>query len=365
MPHATLVRALGVGIVMVLVAALPTTATAATRRASSATLTAPARVAAGSVLRLSGQIRPAAKRAVVVQRRSGSGWVTAGRGTTTSAGRYSVSLSVPATSTGRFVLRAYSPAAARHRAATSRTRTVTLVARPGLASTPLGSKTAFSYLMGTKFRWNPCRPIAYRVNPNGAPSGWNADVTGALQRVTAASGLQFRYLGASSALPSRSQEYATNGEQLLIGYVKPGQSDLIPANATRGGLAGMGGASGRTVNATSGVQGQLTQGFVALNLDIVKALPAGFGPGSSGWQGTRGQLLMHELGHAMGLGHTTVDAPNKVQMMYPVMGRKYATWGAGDLAGLTNVGARGGCITEAPSPSGRAAPTPHVRGLLD
>jgi hypothetical protein len=57
--------------------------------------------------------------------------------------------------------------------------------------------------------------------------------------------------------------------------------------------------------------------------------------GSDGW----GQVLLHELGHVMGLGH--VNDPN--QVMYPTTANALE-YGAGDLAGLYAVGPAQGCL---------------------
>ena len=69
----------------------------------------------------------------------------------------------------------------------------------------------------------------------------------------------------------------------------------------------------------------------------------GFGPGNS-----RGKALLHELGHAVGLGHTAAHS----QVMYPVIGRP-DRYGAGDLAGLRRLGQYGGCVRS----SGLARPS--------
>jgi hypothetical protein len=66
--------------------------------------------------------------------------------------------------------------------------------------------------------------------------------------------------------------------------------------------------------------------------------PANFGPGS-----TLGELLLHEIGHVVGLGHTT-DA---TQIMFPTLlpEAANATYGAGDLTGLSHLGSAAGCLT--------------------
>jgi hypothetical protein len=48
---------------------------------------------------------------------------------------------------------------------------------------------------------------------------------------------------------------------------------------------------------------------------------------------------MHELGHAVGLGHA--DDPG--QLMYPELGPWAGAWGAGDAVGLRAVGS-GNCL---------------------
>jgi predicted Zn-dependent protease len=67
-------------------------------------------------------------------------------------------------------------------------------------------------------------------------------------------------------------------------------------------------------------------------------LAMGFGAGVS-----RGRVLMHELGHAVGLDH--VD--DRAMVMNTSVSRTspLASYGAGDLTGLRRVGAPAGCIS--------------------
>ncbi|MFC7484248.1 hypothetical protein ACFQX7_35395 [Luedemannella flava] len=73
------------------------------------------------------------------------------------------------------------------------------------------------------------------------------------------------------------------------------------------------------------------------------AVRPGFGAGpKTGLQGTRGQLLMHEIGHAVGLGHPKIK--DKWEIMYPTMTRKPAVYGKGDQVGLRALGTGAGCL---------------------
>ena len=76
----------------------------------------------------------------------------------------------------------------------------------------------------------------------------------------------------------------------------------------------------------------------AVVIDSRRNYRAGFGTGS-----TRGDLVLHELGHTMGLGH----ASSTKQIMYPMVTSGLARLGRGDLAGLEHRGARLGCVKEA------------------
>lgn len=173
--------------------------------------------------------------------------------------------------------------------------------------------------------WDKCRRIGYRVYLRGAPKRAVRQAKTAVRRLNQVSGLRFVYRGRSRVQASRFDHYASD-TGLVIGWSSPRRA---PVQLTG---AGLGGASYLST-------GEITAGFVLLNNKV--DLAPGFGRGPrEGVQGTIGQVLMHELGHAVGLTHVR----DRRQLMYYAATRKKATWGAGDRNGLVRVGKRRSCF---------------------
>ena len=189
-------------------------------------------------------------------------------------------------------------------------------------------------------RWNPCSgPIGYRVNLARAPRGALADVQGAVARVAAASGLRFRYLGSTSVIPGSADSGPAYpaGTSLVVAWARPGQSRMLPeAGPGAPRPLAMGGASWVTgrVDDRGRAWGEVVEGAVVV--DATQHPQPGFG---AAVRGTRGRMLMHELGHVVGLGHVG----DRAQVMSPVDSGR-AVWGAGDRAGLRVLGAASGCL---------------------
>jgi hypothetical protein len=196
------------------------------------------------------------------------------------------------------------------------TLTVTLKGR--------GSSSAFAYggrYHGHPWSWNPCQTIHYQVNLAHAPAQGLADVKESLRRIHLVNGLTFHYDGRAHIEPN---PYSAQRVDLLIGWVKN-------SRYLGGGAVGLGGANdARPRNGHMVIR----HGFAMFDAGF--HLRPGFGRGI-----TEGQLLMHELGHAVGLAH----GYGKYQVMNPVLQKMDATvYGAGDIYALKHVGRSQGCL---------------------
>lgn len=190
-----------------------------------------------------------------------------------------------------------------------------------------GTAGDWSYLIGGGSRWDPCQVIRWVYNPSGEGYPALSDVQRAFARISGISGLAFkyvgttgyRYLGSSSGFPSEQAE-------ITVGWADESE---LPGLA--GSVVGIGGGGGAYTHAAD-VAVEMTRGY--LTLDNGDVLPGGFD--ESGW----GQVMLHEIMHALGLGH----AREQVQVMFPMLTADSLSFGAGDISGLRRVGAPSGCL---------------------
>jgi hypothetical protein len=192
-------------------------------------------------------------------------------------------------------------------------------------------------------RWNPCQPIRYEVNLTHAPPGAMEDVRGAIERVSEATGIPFVEVGTTlrtvdqqmgrafqSRIPGEERYYP-----LLIEWVEHEHFDFV-ADTDKAAAFGIPWRG----------NGELARTYVsgAIAMDAGEDLPPGFRERYS-----RGVILMHELGHVMGLGH--VGSPDEVMWSPDESDEKLPNlfqtqWGAGDLEGLSALGREAGCLPE-------------------
>lgn len=181
-------------------------------------------------------------------------------------------------------------------------------------------------------RWNPCqRAITYKVNLTGLPAGRRpavlAEVRSAVGDLGAATGMRYRYAGATSFVP-RTANLPDAPAELVVAAVDADDTDLDMAESS----IGFGGVLWASWPSGAGV----LRGYVVLNPAGFLALTPGSGPGT-----TQVNAILHELGHAAGLEHVRAGG----ELMDAELTRRAPDgYGPGDRAGLAEVGRAAGCL---------------------
>jgi hypothetical protein len=186
-------------------------------------------------------------------------------------------------------------------------------------------------------RWNPCQPaITYRVNLTGVAAARRpallAEIRSGVARLAAADGLTYSYTGTTGFVPRRGN-LASAPAEIVVAVVDRSATDLAmtPKSLGFGGVLWSTWSGGR-----SGAGVAVVRGYVVLSPAGLARLRPGFGAGRS-----QGNVILHELGHATGLEHTT-DAH---QVMHATLTSSApAGWAPGDRAGLRRLGKAAGCI---------------------
>lgn len=167
--------------------------------------------------------------------------------------------------------------------------------------------------------WSPCRPIVYQVNPDGAPDDWEDLVGDAVATISSSSGLAFEDAGVTDDRDFEDRFTSAGPPRpVLIGWATSEEVDGLAGDVA--GLAG-------PVSRSRGPFQQYVSGRVVLDSDAFEDVGRLRG-------GDRQQraILLHELGHLVGLDH--VDDPS--QLMYPTT--QVVDLGRGDRRGLALVG---------------------------
>jgi len=166
---------------------------------------------------------------------------------------------------------------------------------------------------GTVARWDPCTSIDVYVDFAGAQPTARADLANALSQATVASGLQF----VVHETTSRERSHGTH--TLTVLWLTETE---LPA--FQDGAVGIGGG------AYSG--GEILASWMYIDADDPLVVP-----------GTARSMLLdvmlHELGHALGLAHVDDDT----QVMFPYVYER-GVYQSGDLDGLRTLGATQGCL---------------------
>lgn len=177
--------------------------------------------------------------------------------------------------------------------------------------------------------FDPCAPIHLVVNDRTAIPDGERLVDEAIDEIESATGLVFVLDGTTTEVPSkareaRSERYGAGWAPVLLAW-----SDADESPTLAGGTAGIGGSIGLE----RGGHRWFVTGAVTIDGPQLGRLSK-----SAGDDAARA-VIMHELGHVVGLDH--VDAED--ELMKPEGSPDLTTWGPGDRAGLAALG-RGACI---------------------
>jgi hypothetical protein len=304
--------------------ALLTATSAPVAAAGQLTITvSDASVTLGKKVTVSGE-GPALRRLVLQVKTKENGWQQLASVTTGLAGTYA--FGAPGWQ-GSHRLRVVAPPALLVAGEVSAAVTVTV----RMPYRPAGRRSDWSWLGFNGARWDPCRTIAYRINSRGGYAGATSDARTVFRKLGRATGFRFKYLGSTTRTVTRYKH----------GYHPPGTDVIVDWQAPRqeGGLSGgVAGIGGHWVQ-----DGRRFDGYMLL--DPTERLA----------RRTWRQVMTHELGHVLGLGH----ARSPSQMMHGTSSRRNVRLGAGDLAGLRRIDASRGCLAtpEARTLQG-AAPVP-------
>jgi len=220
--------------------------------------------------------------------------------------------------------------------------TATLTASPASAASAAYSLSYTTLGNGKQVvaRWNPCRAHSYKVNLASVPAAARptalAETHAAIGVLAAKSGLTFTYKGSTTEVP-RQGSYLTQSADIVIAYTTPAKTSYPLWGSTLGMGGYAGGWRSSTTGTTTVYTAGVSKGYLVLDTpDLLAHLKPGFGLGLR-----RGNLLLHELAHVVGLGHVS----NTHLLMNPTM-TSYTPNGyaADDAAGLAMVGRNAGCI---------------------
>ena len=173
-------------------------------------------------------------------------------------------------------------------------------------------------------RWSPCEPIRMVTNFDGSPPGAAKALDDAINEVSSVSGLEFVIEGETTERPRRyvrvPASVTVKHKAVLIVW-----SNSREDRELRGRVAGY---------AQPGVESRvgsprIVTGQVVLDTEALPTPKWGSNPYQREWR----LIIMHELGHLVGLDHVNDTG----ELMHPTSTTQTG-WGPGDLRGLAEAG---------------------------
>ena len=216
---------------------------------------------------------------------------------------------------------------------------------------PVGNRKDYNFIHGNSvkanYRFNPCQKINYRINSEDVGREGKALVKAALIHVSWATGLKFRYVGKSKLIPYNlpdRKHYPRNTDLVIAWATHAEVPDFVKRSA-----AGFGGP--RWLYPARNSKGQrtwmTTEAGVTLSTDYwYDGFAHNFFDNT---RATIGELILHEVGHAVGLDHVPAASQEIMNgrgyYRYPD-GYYKGLFNLGDLNGLSKVGLKQGCLKQ-------------------
>lgn len=204
---------------------------------------------------------------------------------------------------------------------------------PAVTADPSTDYTVTRTEGGAAVGYDPCDTIHYVIREANAPAGGSQMIHDAVEKTARATGLVFAYDGTSTEPPMADRakyqpgRYGDRWAPVLISWTTP---DETPSFI--GDVAGFGGSSPLQA-------GQ--QPWVYVSGQVQVDGPAAQQLINEGNSAEVESILLHEMGHVVGLGHA--DGAN--ELMYRSTNGSVTEFGPGDLAGLALLG-NGPCVPE-------------------
>jgi hypothetical protein len=205
-------------------------------------------------------------------------------------------------------------------------------------------------------RFNPCEPVHYVQNSAAAPPGVVADVQESFRRLSRATGITFVDEGETDETtrtgPYLPERYGSRWAPIVILW------EHFPQEQTTGERQVLGQTTVFREQEVV-VSARLRFNVDAYNDESTRTpIQAGWGPPLGTGTGpigryniTWGRIILHELAHVVGLGHTRDPS----SLMYPDAAQhtgRPADFTPPDLLGLRYLGREAGCVPTPPLPAG-------------
>lgn len=171
---------------------------------------------------------------------------------------------------------------------------------------------------GEPARWNPCGPLVWKIAGIHPSRRLRLTARKTFEQVSAITGLRFAYAGR-----------ATSAE-----FIAPSRNTIVVGATANLGMVNAGGMTNLFYESTPGGGWAISGARVAINPIVL--------PGKTRFSSMLMPIVLHEVGHAMGLAHVADSS----EIMYPqVVKTTRYTPGARGL--LRRLGSAMGCLSTA------------------